>query len=150
VGPLRQRIANLVVRLRHLELATLLRPLTQERLPRIVQQASARAVLDAARVREVDGSSAIGGLVGGIVTRAGPLTHSALAAADQDVLARLNLRSVFVAAERNVIRAAIDGEAETVRRRLTDVSRAGDVARSDRAGGWIVPLGSGQRVIRDV
>jgi hypothetical protein len=71
-------------------------------------------------------------------------------AADQDVLARLNLRPVFVGVERDLIRAAIEGEAETVRERLIDVLRADDVARFDRAGGWIIPLGPGQRIVTDV
>jgi hypothetical protein len=70
--------------------------------------------------------------------------------ADQDVLARLNMRPVFVGVDIDLIRSAIVGEAATVRNRMIDISRADDVARSDRSGGWIVPLGAGHRTVRDI
>jgi hypothetical protein len=60
----------------------------------------------------------MGGLIGGIVTRAGPITDADVAGADQEALARLNLRPVFVGIERNIIRAAIDAEPQAVRIRL--------------------------------
>ncbi|RVI98120.1 hypothetical protein CN193_24825 [Sinorhizobium meliloti] len=150
VGLLREHIANLIAPLGHQELATALRQLAHGSSQRVVQRviAGARAALDSTQVREVDGGS-IDGLVGGVVTRAGPITNLTVAAVDQDVLARLNLRPVFVGVERDLISAAIDGEAETVRKRLTDAPPADDIARSDRAGGWIVPLGGGQRIIKD-
>ena len=96
----------------HAEFAVALRRLARERFQRGLQRdaASARALLGAAPVREVDGASAIDGLVGGIVTRAGPPTDAAEDPADQDVLARLNLRPVFVGIERDLIDAAIEGE----------------------------------------
>ena len=52
---------------------------------------------------------AVGGLVGGIVTRTGPVTNADVSPADQEVLTRLNLRPVFVGVERDVIRAAVEG-----------------------------------------
>jgi hypothetical protein len=84
--------------------------------------------------------------VGGIVTRAGPLTDATASPVDQDVLARLNLRPVFVGIERDLIDAAIDGETKTVRERLA-ATRHDEFARPDHAGGWIVPLGAGRRII---
>jgi hypothetical protein len=48
----------------------------------------------------LEGASAIDGLVGGIVTQAGPLIDATANPADQDVLARLNLRPIFVSIER--------------------------------------------------
>lgn len=151
VGLVRQHVANLIAPLGHQELATSLRQLSQDRFPGPLQRdlVHARSILDDTPVREVDGS-AIGALVGGIVTRAGPLTDSAVAASDQDVLARLNLRPVFVGVEIDLIRSAIEGEVDTIRKRMIDISRADDVARSDRSGGWIVPLGSGHRTVRDI
>ena len=57
----------------------------------------------------------MGGLVGGIVTRAGPITDAAVNPADQETLSRLNLRPVFVGVERDLIRAAIDAEIQKFR-----------------------------------
>ncbi|WP_245283747.1 hypothetical protein [Bradyrhizobium sp. URHD0069] len=152
VGLLRYHIANLIAPLGHQELATSLRQLARDRLQSTVQRdlISARAILNSTPLRDVAGSSAIDGLVGGIVTRAGPLADSTVAAADQDTLARLNLRPVLVGVERDLISLAIDGEAHAVRKRLADVVGSDDSARSDRAGGWIMPLGSGQGRVRDV
>jgi hypothetical protein len=148
IGLLRHHIANLVDPLGHAELAGALRRLARERSQRGLQRdaAGARALLDAAPVREVDGASALAALVGGIVTRAGPLTDAVAAPADQDVLARLNLRPVFVGIERDLIGAAIDGDAQTVRDRLVDSPKHEEFARSDRAGGWVIPLGAGRRI----
>ena len=67
--------------------------------------------------------------------------------ADQDVLARLNLRPVFVGIERDLIRAAIDGEPQAVRNRIADTVSPDEFARPDRAGGWIIPLGQVRRII---
>ena len=50
------------------------------------------------------------GLIGGIVTRAGPLTDTNIEPTDQEALSRLNLRPVFVGVEHELIRAAIDAE----------------------------------------
>ena len=88
----------------------------------------------------------MGGLVGVIVTCAGPVTDADVAPADQETLARLNLRPVFVGIERDLIRAAIEAEPQVVRNRLADVVRLDEFARPDRAGGWIVPLGEERRV----
>ena len=98
-------------------------------------------------MREVDGASAIDGLVGGIVTRAGPLTEATAGPIDQDVLARLNLRPVFVGIERDLIDAAIEGEVKIVRDRLATATKHDEFARPDRAGGWVIPLGAGRRII---
>jgi hypothetical protein len=148
VGLLRHHIANLIDPLGYAELAGALRHLARERLQPGLQRdvASARVLLNAAPVREVDGTRAIDGLVGGIVTRAGPLTDAA-GPTDQDVLARLNLRPVFVGIERDLIDAAIEGEAKTVRDRLAAATKHDEFARPDRAGGWIIPLGEGRRII---
>lgn len=149
IGLLRLHIANLIKSLGHAELATALRDLTHQPFVRRLQGdlQRARTLLDAVPVIEVEKATAMGGLVGGIVTRAGPVADSGVAPADQETLARLNLRPVFVGIERDLIRAAIDAELQTVRTSLTQIVRPDDFARPDRAGGWIIPLGEERRII---
>jgi hypothetical protein len=88
----------------------------------------------------------MGGLIGGVVTRAGPVGDADIGPADQEALARLNLRPVFVGVERDLIRAAIDAEPPILRARLARTVQPNAFARPDRAGGWIVPLGQERRI----
>jgi hypothetical protein len=152
VGLLRNHVANLIAPLGHNELAALLRQLSRNRFPNVIRRDLSRAkqALDATPVKEMVGGDAIDGLVGGIVTRAGPLSDSSAAASDQEALARLNLRPVFVGIERDLVTAAIEGEASMLRKRLSDPAHKDDVGRVDGAGGWIIPLGRGQRLVKDV
>ena len=46
-----------------------------------------------------------------------------------------------------MIRAAIDGEARAIRGHLAEKVSPDEVARPDRAGGWIIPLGAERRII---
>jgi hypothetical protein len=85
--------------------------------------------------------------VGRIVTRAGPITDAIASTVDQEALARLNLRPVFVEIDRDLIRAAIDGEAETILGRLAEKVSPDEFARPDRAGGWIIPLRTARRIV---
>lgn len=149
IGMLRLHIANLIKPLGHAELAGALYRLTQQSFPRRLQADLdlARSALDAAPVGEVDKKAVMGGLVGGIVTRAGPVTDTDISPGDQEALARLNLRPMFVGVERDLIRAAIDAEPQTARTRLAQSVRADDFARPDRAGGWIIPLGEERHII---
>ncbi len=151
IGLLRRHVANLIAPLGHNELAGILRRLSIGRFPNAIQRdlVSARQILDTTSVKEMVGGAHIDGLVGGIVTRAGPLADAAVAETDQDTLAKLNLRPVFVGVERDLITSAVEGDAATVRKRLTDVASKDDVGRFDRAGGWIIPLGPGQRLVKD-
>lgn len=95
----------------------------------------------------MDKAAAFDGLVGGIVTRAGPLADAGVTPDEQEALARLNLKPVFVGVERDLIRAAIDAEPQAIRARLVQPVRPDDFARPDRAGGWIVPLGEERHII---
>lgn len=148
IGLLRLHIANLIKSLGHAELASALGGLTHQPFARRLQGdlQRARALLDATPVREVEKATAMGGLIGGIVTRAGPVADPDVAPADQEALARLNLRPVFVGIERDLIRAAIDAELQTVRIRLTQIVGPDEFARPDRAGGWIIPIGEERRI----
>jgi hypothetical protein len=149
IGLLRLHIANLIKPLGHAELAGALRRLTHQPFARRLQDDLnlARTLLDAAPVGELEKASSMGGLVGGIVTRAGPVTGADVAPADQEALARLHLRPVFVGIERDLIRAAIDAEPQAVRNRIADTVSPDEFARPDRAGGWIIPLGGERRII---
>ena len=149
IGMLRLHIANLIRPLGHVELADALTRLTHQPFVRRLQDnlKAALALLDASPVGEVEKIGAMGGLVGGVVTRAGPVTNVNISTVDQEVLARLNLRPVFVGIERDLIRAAIDAETESVRIRLSEAKQPDEFARGDRAGGWIVPLGEERRII---
>ncbi len=149
IGLLRLHIANLIKPLGHSELAAALHRLPQQPFAQRLQDdlGHARALLDAAPVREVEKADAMGGLIGGVVTRAGPVNDVDVAPGDQEALARLNLRPVFVGIERDLIRAAIDANPQVVRVRLSQTVRPDDFARPDRAGGWIVPLGEERRII---
>jgi hypothetical protein len=144
VGVLRLHIASMIEPLGHAELAHALRALTLHAFARRQRDeaARARAILENSKAGEAVQSSGTGGLIGGIVTRAGPITDVVASAVDHEALARLNLRPVFVGIERDLIRAAIDGEAHTIRGRVGETSNRGDLARSDRAGGWVIPLGA--------
>lgn len=149
IGLLRLHVANMIEPLGHAELAQALRTLTRQTFPRPLRDAAARAraVLDNAPIGQVEKGQDIDGLVGGIVTRAGPITDAVASTVDQEALARLNLRPVFVGVDRDLIRAAIDGEAETIRGRLAEKVSPDEFARPDRAGGWIIPLGTERRII---
>lgn len=152
VGLLRLHVANMIEPLGHAELAQALRTLTRQTFPRPLADTSARAraILDGAAIGQMAKTHDIGGLVGGIVTRAGPIIDAIASTVDQDALARLNLRPVFVGVDRDLIRAAIDGEAGTIRGRLAQKVSPDEVARPDRAGGWIIPLGAERHIIGGV
>ena len=85
IGLLRLHIANLVGPLGHGELADALRRLTQQPFSRRLQGdiTHARALLDVTPVGDVEKTSTMGGLVGGIVTRVGPIMDVTVDAADQ-------------------------------------------------------------------
>ena len=149
IGLLRLHVASMIEPLGHTELAQALRALTRQTFSRPLRDAAARArgALDSAPIGQVEKTHDIGGLVGGIVTRAGPITDAVASTVDQEALARLNLRPVFVGVDRDLIRAAIDGEAETIRGRLAEKVSPDEFARPDRAGGWIIPLGTERRIV---
>jgi len=148
ISLLRRHIADLIEPLGNIELATAIRRLANGHLIRNLTSeiSGAQTALNAATVREVEGVS-IDGLIGGFVTRAGLLAKAA-SKVDQDALARLDLRPVFVGVERELVSAVIDGQANIVRTRLAATKTTGH-ARPDHAGGWVIPLGEGQHIIGD-
>jgi hypothetical protein len=81
------------------------------------------------------------GLLGGVVTRAGPIPPLALNFADARTLSRLDLRPLFVGIESDVVKASIEGEAERLLSVLQQVPTRRQSGRYDGAGGWIIPIG---------
>jgi len=139
IGLLRLHIANLIKPLGHPELADALYHLVN-RSAETLQDDVERplSLLDTAQMGKITGTHE---LIGGIVTRAGPITDTDLGQADQEVLARLNLRPIFVGIERDVILHAIHADPDMVRAHLKQPTPPDEFARPDGAGGWIVPLG---------
>jgi hypothetical protein len=148
VALLRMHVANLIAPLGHEDLALSLRRINGANSPNSSDQSRSRAreIIGRSPVGEVV-DSGIDGLIGGVVTRAGSITEAGISPLDQEALARLNLRPVFVGVERELVRAIIEDEVAPVRKALAEATRKDDVARSDNAGSWIVPLGSGQRLV---
>ena len=145
VGLFRYHIANLILPLGHVELARSLRELamSQELDHHRSMTQRARILLDRVDTEELpqgDGDD-IDGLVGGVVTRAGSLAAANVTRVDWQILSRLDLRPAFVGVERELVRAVIDGDPSGIREALAIRPAVPRTARSDRAGGWIVPLG---------
>lgn len=155
IGLMRHHFASLFLRLGYPELGAALRSLAEARLSRTVQQAGtqARQALDHIPLRAIDrgpDENPIGELVGVVMTRAGPVKDVVPAVGDRDALTRLDLRPVFIGVERTVIAAAIEGDAAAARSALTDVVRSDAVARANKVGEWLVPLGPDGRTVRDM
>ena len=146
VGLFRHHVANMITKIGHLELATAIRDLTAPNVHRddpggARRDESAREILDRAPRAEFGHDAQHLSLVGGTVTRVGPLPESSVSPADLEVLARLDLRPVFVGIEHKLLDAAIMGVGSIIREALADRPSAMGGARSDQAGCWIVPLG---------
>jgi hypothetical protein len=87
-----------------------------------------------------------GELIGGFVTRAGPVAKAEdLTPADQETLSRLNLRPTFVGIERRALEAAIKGDTEALELNHYEERLARPIDRevgpfNDNAGGWVLYL----------
>lgn len=147
VGMLRRHFANLLVHLGHDRLSAALINLAEAENVVLQNEAKndASEALDANRVRLVEPfgrRERLAELVGGIVTRSGPLTNGAVPSlSDQQTLRRLDLRPVFVGANHELLRAIIEGDPEKVRGAVFGDAGTNTPARRDKAGGWIIPLG---------
>ena len=145
VGVVRHHVASMVTPLGHEALADSIRQLTTQVDARTERQAVQRAhrlletdLLETSREKTDD--DRMDGLLGGIVTRTGPLRIKNISRAEHEVLARLDLRPVFVGVERKLIQAVIDGDPTSILEALEHREGRPDGARSDRAGGWTIPL----------
>ena len=152
IGLMRLHMADLLAPLGHPHLAQALRVLsgTEATLSQVEATAIARQLADAGPYRSVDGTDfEIDELLGGFVTRAGPLRNADVSAGDQDTLARLELRPFFVGIERGLLRAVAEGNPDDIRASAETTSRFDTVARGGRDGSWVVPVGSEGRTVRE-
>ena len=146
VGLFRHHAASLIARLGHEKLAESLRSIASAASERDKRQAVERAhdFLEGSSKESVVPNADHPGkdrLIGGIVTRAGPLANATITRLDSDVLARLDLRPVFVGIERDLLRAAVEGDPSSLWDALAGRQISGDGERGDQARGWIIPLG---------
>ena len=146
VGLYRHHAANMITKIGHTELASAIRALTAPNLHRdnpggVPRDESARESLARAPREEFGHDAEFLTLVGGLVTRAGPLPESGASRTDLEALARLDLGPVFVGIEHELLHAAIEGDSATIRKVFADRPSTVGRARSDRAGCWIIPLG---------
>ena len=148
VGLFRYHVAAMLGRLGHVELAGALRSVggaDSERVERLEMERIEGLLADVDEV-PVEGVWATKGLVGGVVTRSGPVVGTDMSSLDRETLARLDLRPVFVGMEHQVVRAAANGDPREIRRTLRAKPAADRLARrGDPAGGWVCPLGDEDR-----
>ena len=146
VGLFRHHTASMISRLGHSELAKAIRDLTNADTRSAQIQATDRAQrLLAESSDELSSSRAeyrpLGNSVGGVVTRAGPMTAAAASRVDPSQLEELDLRPVFVGIRRDVLSAAILGDLKDIREALVIDKMVGpEPYQSDGVGGWIIPL----------
>ena len=144
VGLYRHHLANMISSLGHVELAESLRKVASSHTIGGRRSAAQRAQRLVDQVHLEDFRIAVdrveaGELIGGFITRAGPLA-TRVSPTERQALARLDLRPVFVGIERASVRVAIEGESLSIRKALADRSAVPATVRSDGAGSWIIPL----------
>jgi hypothetical protein len=144
VGIARAHVANLLKPLGHTELANTLKALNTSPFPN-QQLEKARAALEKVSLQEVLGGAGSSGptdaLIGGLVTRAGPLQHVDLSLADRQTLSRLELRPRFVGFERRFVAAVVDGQLDQIRKASLVKPKSEGELRSDPGGAWVIELG---------
>jgi hypothetical protein len=144
LGILRRHIASMIAPLGHRTLADSLLALASTTSLGAEDDASdrARRALEAStrtpKISPFDDMQEP--MVGGFITRAGPIPATELSTAEQGALARLALRPVFIGLERRVIESAINADVSVVRSILAAPRASSQARRSDAAGTWVVPL----------
>ena len=133
VGIVRHHIANLVDPLGHAELAASIRLLTST--PRYDDREALvdhvhRHLEEAAA--STDRSDELGDpLIGGIVSRAGPLRIATAPSETLEILDSLDLRPAFVGVNSALTRAAIQGDLSRIRAAMEHAARTPDRTRDD-------------------
>ena len=146
VGLFRHHTANMISRLGYSDLARSLRDLTgadgrlaeiqaNDRARRLLEESSDELSMSRDEYRPFRES------VGGVVTRAGPMTADAALRLDLSQPDALDLRPVFVGIDKDLVSAVIEGDLENIKRALVLDKLAGpEHYRSDGVGSWIIPL----------
>lgn len=148
IGVARLHYASLLKPLGHVELAEALREATRTSQKAAAPIKSARAALDKVRYRrmESEAGALMPEILGGYVTRAGPIAASdVVSLADETTLRKLALGPVFVGVDREVLEAVVEGDARALERiqardRLRVEGQTRTEPRTDGAGDWIVRL----------
>lgn len=146
VGLFRHHVASLIAPLGHEGLAESLRDISIASNERDKRRAVVQAndFLDGAYSKSVAEKVDLRGmdrLIGGIVTRAGPMAKDAISRFDPDLFARLDLRPVFVGIDPDLVHATVEGDASSLRDAIRRPLSFDEEARGDQARGWIIPLG---------
>jgi hypothetical protein len=154
VGLARLHIPNLLEPLGHPELARSIRKLLVRNQPEPSkgEWLNPRSVLDNAQLREIRSdmntrAPEVGPLIGGFVTRAGPIARNDISHGDAKTLRSLGLSPVFVGIEREVMGAAISGDPQQIRaaRKRESLLQREDIF-SDFSRTCIAHVGGGTQV----
>ena len=132
VGIVRHHIADLVAPLGHADLAASLRLLATtpgDDRNAFLEEAQ-RHLEEAASLTERADENG-DPLIGGIVTRAGPLPNPVVAREAVDMLDGLDLRPAFVGVSRSLARQAIQGDQSSIQEATKDLERPVDLAPGD-------------------
>ena len=149
LGVVRLHMGNLLAQLGHQELAAKIREVVRART--VAQEAAAgelaqRLVESAgemgSKLRDTRAEAIGDAVVGGVVTRAGALQDRVVEETDLSVLAKLDMRPVFVGVSAEAVSAAISGNTEYFSGRLRQVVAESDLESlpSIDAAGKVVRL----------
>lgn len=146
VGILRAHVANLIAPLGHQELARELLNIVTAPSQGGVERAKKGATELLERGSAFGSASEVSAhyrehLIGGTVTRAGPLIDRELDEVGADTLSRYNLRPTFVGVDRKLVLALVSGDISSVRYAMETAYIDDISARKDGAGGFVIPLG---------
>ncbi len=144
-GLVRHHIANMISPLGHAELAEALRELSSLQSDRVYQNVAqhARRLLDEASIRNkslVTKDPEFGDIIGGVITRAGPVIDAVVSPTDVRTLERLDLSPVFIGVERKLVYATINEDYSSMRTILANGSKSGEEKCIDHAAGRIIRL----------
>jgi hypothetical protein len=159
IGVARNHYSALLGSLGLIELSDGLRRLSSarsssERSQAISSAQSALARTPTRQIRIDTGKEPTDELIGGYVTRAGPI-GAELLTTDRQVLSRLDMAPAFVGIERRILKAAIEGNSSQMLLETKETSPVlpepnVDIRRDDGAGGWVIRFDEDQaRIINE-
>lgn len=105
----------------------------------------ARNAINGAHLTEVKRASGVAPedvLVGGFISRNGPIGIGPLSSSDQAVLYRIGLAPTYIGIERATLIAAIDGDLSMLLRKRSVNRDTDPFAPTDEVGGWVIRPGT--------